>query len=254
MMLETYEPLDVLKPVAEGIWLVDGPLVSMALGPTSLAFPTRMVVVRLGDGGLFLWSPTALSDELAAQVDALGPVRHLISPNKIHYAHIGDWQRRYPEATSWASTGVRERARSQKIDVRFDADLGDDPEPAWADDLDQLIIRGGRFLDEVVFLHRTSRTLILADLIENLEEPKIRGRFGRWLFRLAGAVDPDGKMPLDLRLTFLGRRERIRPTVQRMIAWEPERILLAHGRWYDRDGAAELRRAFRWVGIDEAQP
>jgi hypothetical protein len=32
-----------------------------------------------------------------------------------------------------------------------------------------------------------------------------------------------------------------------MIAWEPERVILAHGRWYDRAGAAELRRAFRDV-------
>jgi hypothetical protein len=32
-----------------------------------------------------------------------------------------------------------------------------------------------------------------------------------------------------------------------MIAWNPERVILAHGRWYERDGAQELRRAFRWV-------
>jgi hypothetical protein len=32
-----------------------------------------------------------------------------------------------------------------------------------------------------------------------------------------------------------------------MLAWQPERVMIAHGRWYDKDGAAELRRAFRWV-------
>jgi hypothetical protein len=32
-----------------------------------------------------------------------------------------------------------------------------------------------------------------------------------------------------------------------MIGWAPERIILAHGRWYPRDGVAELERAFRWV-------
>jgi hypothetical protein len=32
-----------------------------------------------------------------------------------------------------------------------------------------------------------------------------------------------------------------------MMAWEPERIIIAHGRWYEGNAVAELRRAFRWV-------
>jgi hypothetical protein len=31
------------------------------------------------------------------------------------------------------------------------------------------------------------------------------------------------------------------------VAWQPERIILAHGRWYEKDGTEELRRAFRWL-------
>jgi hypothetical protein len=49
------------------------------------------------------------------------------------------------------------------------ADLGDLPEEAWREDLDQLIFRGSRFIQEVVFFHRKTRTLVLADLIENFE-------------------------------------------------------------------------------------
>ncbi|HEX7657508.1 MAG TPA: DUF4336 domain-containing protein, partial [Sphingomonas sp.] len=63
----------------------------------------------------------------------------------------------------------------------------------------------------------------------------------------SGAVDPDGKAPIDMRATFWRHRDRLRAAVRTMIAWGPERVILAHGRWYDRDGAAELRRAFRWA-------
>jgi hypothetical protein len=100
--VELYEPLNVLKPVGEDLWVVDGPVVRMAYFGLSIPFPTRMVVVRLNSGDLFLWSPTELDDRLLSQVDALGPVRHLVSPNKIHYAHIGAWQQAYPEAAAWA--------------------------------------------------------------------------------------------------------------------------------------------------------
>jgi hypothetical protein len=244
--VKLYEPLNTLKPVGENLWMVDGPVVRMSYLGGSFPFPTRMVVVRLSNGGLYLWSPTEPVAGLRSQIDALGAVRHLVSPNKLHYAHIAAWQRAYPEATAWASPGVHRRAASQHIDVSFDADLGDEPEPAWHEDLDQLVFRGSRLLEEVVFFHRKTRTLLLADLIENFETQKVAGLHG-WLVRLAGAADPDGKAPLDLRLTFLGRKAKARSSLQRMLAWEPERVIMAHGRPYERDGTAELRRAFRWL-------
>lgn len=248
--MELYEPINTLKPVDEDLWVVDGPIVRMAFPGGSLPFPTRMVVVRLANGDLFLWSPTEPDDGFRAEIDALGPVRHLVSPNKIHYAHIATWKLTYPEAKAWASPGVRERAASQRVDVSFDADLGDLPEEAWFEDLDQLVFRGSRFVEEVVFFHRRTRTLILADLIENFEAEKISG-FHAWLVRLAGVMDPDGKAPIDLRLTFLGRKKDARSAFERMVAWKPERVIMAHGRWYDRDGTGELRRAFRWLGSEE---
>lgn len=245
--IELYEPINTLKPVGEGIWVVDGPVVRMAsyVGGT-VPFPTRMVVVGLSSGDLFVWSPVELGNELRAQIDALGPVGHLVSPNKIHYEHINAWKRAYPEAVAWASPGVRERAASQDIEVEFDADLGDNPEPGWREDLDQLVFRGSRFMEEIVFFHRASRTVILADLIENFEPDKLGRRFGM-LARLGGVADPDGKTPLDLRLTFLGRRDEARVCVGRLLSWEPEKVIMAHGRPYLCNGAKEIRRAFRWL-------
>nr|WP_298643904.1 hypothetical protein [uncultured Cardiobacterium sp.] len=72
---------------------------------------------------------------LLAEIDALGPVRHLISPNRIHYAHIPAWQQHYPQAKAWASAGVRERAASQHITVTFAANLGENAPPDWTDDI-----------------------------------------------------------------------------------------------------------------------
>lgn len=69
----------------------------------------------------------------------------------------------------------------------------------------------------------------------------------KFIYKLSGIADPDGKMPLDLRMTFLGRKEVARDSYKRMLAWEPEKIILAHGRWYDKNGVEELKRAFRWL-------
>jgi hypothetical protein len=245
--VKLYEPLNVLKPVGEDLWVVDGPVIRMAYLGGSIPFPTRMVIVRLRSGDLFLWSPIEPDGGLLSQVDALGPVGHLVSPNKIHYAHIGAWKRWYPEAMTWASPGVRERAASQGVDVSaFDVELSDEANVLWREDLDQLIFRGSRFMEEVVFFHHETRTVILADLVENFEPEKVGGAY-RWLVRLAGAAHPDGKAPADLRLSFSGRKDEARASLERMLAWKPEKVIVAHGRWYERDGTRELRRAFRWL-------
>ena len=240
-----YEPINTLKPVAPGLWLVDGPIVYMAALGGSAPFTTRMTVARLADGTLWCHSPIAPDAALFAAIDALGPVRHLVSPNKLHYAHIAAWKWRYPDAVAWASPGVRERAASQKIEVSFDADLGDAPEPAWAAELDQLHFRGSRVFEEVVFLHRASSTLILTDLIENFEAARL-GTAMRWIARLGGVLDPDGKTPLDMRFTFRDRAAA-RACLERVMDWRPQRVILAHGRCYMDNAEAELRRAFRWL-------
>ena len=103
-------------------------------------------------------------------------------------------------------------------------------------------------MTEVEFFHRLSRTLILTDLIENFEPEKI-GRGFLWLLMwIGGVTPPHGGLPRDLRLTFTWRHKReLRAAVQTMLGWNPARILIAHGKWHERDGTAELRQAFGWL-------
>lgn len=200
----------------------------------------------LASGDLWCHLPKVLTPALQAEIDDLGPVCHLVAPNKIHYVHIPAWARAYPEAIAWAAPGVGDRAARQAQPIVFQANLGDSPPPAWATEIDQCIVRGSRFMEEVVFFHRPSRTLILTDLIENFE-PDGASPWLRCLLCLRGNVDPDGKTPHDLQLTFWGCKQQARASLQQMLAWQPDRILLAHGRWYDQNAVAELRRAFRWL-------
>ena len=241
--IELYTPLNTLKPVDDNIWIVDGPEISF----NGLPFPTRMTIIRLQNGDLFIHSPTPLPEPLKNQVDAIGKVRHLVSSNYIHYWWIGEWQEHYPDAIKWASPKVRPRAA--KHGIKFDRDLGEQAELDWADEIDQIIVHGGRAMEEVEFFHKPSKTLILTDFIENFEPKRVHSRIMRFLLKLGGVADPDGKMPVDIYLSFFGRRDKLKSAIQTMINWHPERVILAHGRWYKKDGEAELRRAFRRLGI-----
>jgi hypothetical protein len=244
--MDVYAPLDVPRPIGDALWVVDGPVVRLSIVGFAVPFPTRMVIVRLANRDLFVWSPIELSPLLRERVDALGRVRHLVSPNKLHYTHIAAWKAAYPGAIAWASRGVRERAASRDASVAFDRELAAAPDSAWASEIDQLVFRGSRAFEETVFFHRATRTLILADLIENFEPAKLT-LLERIMARLGGVCDPDGRAPSDLRATFLGHRDLARESLARLLAWQPQRVVIAHGRWYEHNAEVELRRAFRWL-------
>jgi hypothetical protein len=237
-----YPPLNTLKPVARDVWVVDGPVIRFGLPWPKMRFPTRMTVLRLGGGGLFVHSPTALAPGLTKAVEELGRVRWIVGPNRIHYWWLPDWRGAFPEAEVWLAPRIGEQA-GPRIDFAA-RELGPESGYPWDGELATLPV-AGRYMTEFVFFHRASRTLVLTDLIENFEPDRLPNVAIRWLARLGGVLDPHGGMPRDMRLTY--PRRTLRAAVERMLAWAPERIILAHGRWYERDGAGELRRAFRWL-------
>ncbi|MGH7069108.1 MAG: DUF4336 domain-containing protein [Acetobacteraceae bacterium] len=239
----TYPPLNTLKPVAENVWIVDGPAIRFGLPWPKMSFPTRMTVIRLEQDRLFIHSPTHLVESLRAEIATVGKPAWLIGPNRLHYWWLPDWRDAYPNSGVWLAPGIREQARGR---IGFAADLLPSLSGyPWDDELATLPVAGGD-LTEFAFFHRRSATLVLTDLIENFEPAKL-GCVKRGIARLGGVLDPDGQIPRDMRLTFRRHQREIREAVETMIGWGPERIVLAHGRWYDRDGATQLVRAFRWA-------
>lgn len=213
------------------------------MGPLRVPFPTRMTVVRLPDG-IWLHSPIAFDPALADAVATLGAVRWLIAPNKIHYAGIQEWLDAFAGAESWGVDGIDERASANGIRVTLTHRLGQGTQP-WVGQIDQLSVMSG-FMEEVDFFHRASRTLILTDLIEAFSPARV-GPGLRLLLRLAGNLGPVGSMPRDMRATFRGRRDHLRDAVRQMLAWQPERVILAHGECYWENATDKIEEAFSWL-------
>jgi hypothetical protein len=188
-------------PYAEGldddVWVVDDHLGDRwTRNPvqdwgTAFPFPTRMTVIRLQSGELWLHSPTEPQNSLVNRIAGLGRVRYLIAPNNLHYWWISDWKLRFPDAEIFAVPELRSRAKRRLSSFQSLLDL---PRAYWRDGLDQVVIRGD-LLTEAHFFHRRSRTLILTDLIENFEISRVYSWWYRQLLKLGGATDPDGKAP-----------------------------------------------------------
>jgi hypothetical protein len=227
----------MVEEFAPSLYVADGPVVSFYGFP----YPTRMVVVRLSDGNTWVWSPVALTDELVKFVSDVGPVRHIVSPNKIHHLFLAEWAERWPEARVYAPPGLAQR----RPDLDFDAELGDEPDPAWAPDIDQVIFRGSLVMEEVAFFHRESRTAIICDLIQRHPEATMTGWKGM-LMRFDGLVGEHGSTPREWRASFL-RRSKARTARDKVLGWNPERLLIAHGECVGANAVKIIGDALSWI-------
>jgi hypothetical protein len=238
----TYPPLDVPKALADDVWIVDsGPLKAMGFVP----LPVRMTVVKLADGSLLLHSPTRFTADLHHRLGAIGPIRHLVAPNSAHWMFLAAWQEHEPDATTWAAPGLRDRAQVRKAGLRLDRDLTE-AAPGWPEDLTQITVPGVGGFREVALFHAASATLILTDLVQNLEPEKLSPVF-RPFAALAGVTAPDGRAPIYLRAIVRAGGEPARTAARRLVALKPDRVVMAHGRWFGTDAAQRLERSLRWL-------
>lgn len=227
----------MLQHFGEEIWTADGLVISVI----GFDFPTRMVVIRLSDGGLFVWSPVALTDELRSAVDQLGPVRHIVAPNHLHDLFLAQWHSAYPEAALHAAP----RLRSRHPELEWGSDLGNTPAPEWANDIDQVVVRGCWVTTEVVFFHRLSRTVIFTDLIQQFEPGWFKGWRGL-LARMDKMTAPSPTVLVKYRIAFYDRKTA-RSAVRNILAWPAEALLAAHAPPVARGGREAIARAFDWL-------
>jgi Domain of unknown function (DUF4336) len=222
-----------LTRLADELWCAssDHRFLGMHLG-------TRMTVIRLPDHKLWLHSPIAIDDGLRAELDALGEIAHVIAPNLYHHVYAGPWKQAYPAALLWGAEGLANKRK----DLPFDGTLGGVPDPAWAHVIEQTPLRGC-MLGEMIFFHRPSRSVVTADLLENFtSSPHLPTR----LYLKAGGIHGKPGISRMLRPIFRDRAA-VRASLERILTWDFERIVLAHGEPIERDARDALVAAYTWL-------
>jgi hypothetical protein len=143
-----------MQQIADGVWTVPADLKFRGLRVN-----TRMTVCRMSDGGLALIAPVGCSEALMASIDALGPVRAIIAPNLMHHLYMGEWMEAYPDALSYGPPGLA----AKRPDLAFTNELGPEFDEAFGSELLRLPIAGIPKLNESLFLHLRSGTLVVTD-------------------------------------------------------------------------------------------
>jgi hypothetical protein len=224
-----------LTQLAADLWVATRPL-PLIVGDIG----TRMTVVRLPDGGLFLHSPVRLDAETQEALDAIGSVRCVVAPSRVHHFFAGDYAAAYPAARVFAAPGLAEK----RTDLSIHAVLDDEPPPAWHGAIEQHLFGGAPLLNEVVFFHPASRTLMLTDLAFNMVHPR-PGR-ARVFCRLIGATGRFG--PHRMVRLMIRDRAAARASVRQILAWDFDRVIVTHGEVLETGGKVRVAEAFAFLG------
>jgi hypothetical protein len=232
----------VLEPIAPEIWSAT----HLMRFPGGVRLPARMTVVRLPSGELLLHSPMPIDDPLAAELSRLGPVRCVVAPSLLHHLFALPCLQRYPAAWLYAAPGLEAR-RPELFERAMVQTLDDEAPAAWRGVIDQRVIRGAPRLNEVVFLHRPSATLIVTDLVFNVLRPEGWGT--ALALRMFGT---HRRFAQSRAWRFFARdRRAVRESLAPVMAWPFERVLMAHGDPVRQNARAAMVRAL-WILKDGA--
>ena len=227
-------PSEPLVPFAEGVWLSSDPVRIVGMPLTS-----TMTVLRLGSGGLLLYSPVAMTPARRAAIEALGPVAHLYAPNLFHHRWLGDWAAAFPAARVHAPAGLARK----RPDLRIDRTQGETPEPAFAGVVDELPIDGFR-LRETALLHRPAGALVVADTVHNVGRPS--HPWSAIYTRLMGFYDQVALSRV-IRWTGFTDKRAARRSIDAILAQPFDRLVVGHGDPLPAGGHAAFAAAYGWL-------
>ena len=223
-----------LEALAPELWGARSDLSFMGL-----AVHTRMSVCRLSSGGLVLHSPTPRDEGLAVQLAELGPIAAIVAPNTLHHLSVSAWREAAPEARVFVPPGLvtkRPDLDDCERHAEFDASFGAE--------LQRIEVGGIPGLQESLFFHPGSRTLLVTDLLFCLPEARGLTR----LFALATRVHARLRCELSVRM-LIRDRAAFRRSLAVLRELEVERLSLCHHAVIEQDAREQLGRALDELGV-----
>lgn len=228
----------MLRAIDSDLWVAEQPFRYFGL-----SIGTRMTVVRLAGNDLVVISPIQVSAALVDELNGLGTVTHIIAPNLYHYRFAAEFKAAYPAATFWATAGLR----AKKPELAIDQAISGGSNSPWAgiehlffDGFKTLSPSGPDPLEEWVFFHVASRTLILTDTAFCFDESS------PWLTQLVTKVGGGYKSlsPSLLERVATTEKETVKASAEQVLHWDFDRVIVAHGSIVERDGKEQFKRGY----------
>lgn len=192
--------------------------------PGGIILDCRMTILRLDDDTLLMHSPITITDTLREQIDALpGTLRHIVAPSLFHHLFVRSAKQAFPDALTHAAPGLPQKRENFTFDHEIDpARLADLP---WHDAIETISVAGMPAVNEQLFYHRPTRTIVVTDLVFNMSRAhNLRSALA---FRAFGTHKRFAQSRL--LKSMIKDARAYRASIQPIKALAIDRVVMAHG-------------------------
>jgi hypothetical protein len=160
----------------------------------------------------------------------------------LHHLFLAESAAAFPEASIFGPEGLAEKLGAKMKGVAIQSVK---PEQLpWADDLECVLVGGCPSMNELVFLHPSTKTLILTDLAFNVSQAD--SLVTRVFLRLNGALGTFGPSRL-ARIAFMKDRAEVRKGIEQILQWDFDRVVVSHGDVLADGGHQALQDSYGWL-------
>ena len=202
-------------------------------------FGNRMTIAILPNKKLWVHSPIQIDAATASMIKSLGDVTAIIAPNLFHYSHITKFLDYFPEITIYGVNGIQKKLKISKNIKNLEqySQAGN-----WLPDLESIMIKGVPKVNEVVFFHQSTQTLILTDLLFHFLNPK---GWSKCVYSLYGI---NNKLAFSsLSKLLIQDKKLFKESIENIVDWDFNKIIVSHGELIKSNGKEKFIKAFKWL-------
>lgn len=204
-----------------------------SLSLLGVPFGRRMFILE-HEGRLMLQSPFLLQPEVAGKLNQLGEVTDVVVPTIFHDTFLKEVMVEYPAATYYAVSGAEKHIHHgiKQAPVQQLA------ETVWNDILVNIPIDGMPRVNECLFYHKPSKTLLVSDLLFNTA-----GLDHGWLHLFARMMGFAGKpSPSRLFKSMIRDKQAFATSLRKVLNYDFDQILTSHFECIDTGGRPAIEQ------------
>lgn len=228
-----FSGLEMIEPITPGLWQA-----SHEHFPNGMHWSCRCTLIEVLPGELLTYSPVPFSEQDVMNIENIGKVQWIVAPNAFHHLWVRHAQRKFVEARTYLATGIAAKQPELEYEGVLPAKVPD----TWRNTLELAHIDGNNF-NEVVLFHKSTHSLIVADLVFNIHEPK--GWVAPLVLRMTGTYKKLAQSKLWRFATH--DRDAACASIEKILDWPFERIIMGHGRIVEDDARRKLAAALFWM-------
>lgn len=225
--------------IKDQIWILEYPIRFAAMDLFG-----RMTIIKLENGDLLIHDPCKINESVKSEIDKIGEVKYIVAPGTYHHLFVTEFQQQYPNAETFLCPGLEKK----RPDIQFEWMLGNKADHRWGNEIDQVLVQGSRYISEVAFFHKPSKTLILVDLLENIGDDFQHpvSLLLRFWWKVVYKMWNNPKAAPEYQMGW-GRKDIVKQGLDKILSWQAERIILAHGELVENNVDDVLRTAWKKV-------